>query len=232
MSAAASRGAPRFWLVALAAITAAITSPHALAQKKYGPGVSDSEIKIGQTMPYSGPISAAGTVGRTELAYFQMINEQGGVNGRKITLISLDDGYSPPKTVEQVRRLVEQDHVLAIFNIIGTPTSAAVQRYLNVQKVPQLFVQSGASRFADPEHFPWTLSIYSSYRTEASIYARYLLTVRPDAKVAVLYQNDDFGKDYLEGFKEGLGERAAAMIVAQATYESGDPTIEPQIVSL
>lgn len=204
----------------------------ATAQKAYGPGVSDTEIKIGQTMPYSGPISAAGTVGRTELAYFQMVNAHGGVNGRKITLISLDDGYSPPKTVEQVRRLVEQENVLAIFNILGTPTSAAVQRYLNERKVPQLFIQSGATRFADPEHYPWTISIYSSYRAEARVYARYVLATKPGAKVGVLYQNDDFGKDYLGGFKEGLGDRAAAMIVAEASYEASDPTVDSQIVTL
>jgi branched-chain amino acid transport system substrate-binding protein len=208
------------------------TTSTAAAQKLYGPGVTDTEIKIGQTMPYSGPVSAAGTIGRTELAYFKMINEQGGVNGRKITLISLDDGYSPPKAVEQVRRLVEQENVLAIFNIIGTPTSAAVQRYLNERKVPQLFIQSGASRFADPEHYPWTISIYSSYRAEAQVYARYVLSTKPDAKVGVLYQNDDFGKDYLAGFKKGLGERAAAMVVMEASYEVSDPTVETQIVSL
>jgi branched-chain amino acid transport system substrate-binding protein len=202
------------------------------AQKRYGPGVTDAEIKIGQTMPYSGPVSAAGTAGRAESAYFKMINEQGGVNGRKITLISLDDGYSPPKVVEQVRRLVEQENVLAIFNIIGTPTSAAVQRYLNDRNVPQLFIQSGASRFADPEHYPWTISIYSSYRAEAQIYARYVLSVKPDAKVGVLYQNDDFGKDYLAGFKEGLGKGAAAMVVMEASYEVSDPTVETQLVSL
>ena len=204
----------------------------AIAQKAYGPGVSDTEIKIGQTVPYSGPVSAAGTIGRTELAYLQMVNAHGGVNGRKITLFSLDDGYSPPKTVEQVRRLVERDDVFAIFNIIGTPTSAAVQPYLNAHKVPQLFVQSGASRFADPEHYPWTISIYSSYRAEARVYAQYVLATKPDAKVGVLYQNDDFGKDYLEGFKEGLGDRAAAMIVARASYEANDPTIDSQIITL
>jgi branched-chain amino acid transport system substrate-binding protein len=204
----------------------------AMAQKSYGPGVSDTEIKIGETMPYSGPISAAGTVGRTELAYFQMVNAHGGVNGRKITLISLDDGYSPPKTVEQVRRLVERENVLGIFNIIGTPTSAAVQPYLNEHKVPQLFIQSGASRFADPKHYPWTISIYPSYRAEAHIYAQYVLARKPDAKIGVLYQNDDSGKDYLAGFKEGLGDRAAAMIVAEASYEPNDPTVDSQVVSL
>ena len=161
-----------------------------------------------------------------------MLNAQGGVHGRKVTLISLDDGYSPPKVVEHVRRLVEQENVLAIFNIIGTPTSAAVQHYLNDRKVPQLFIQSGASRFADPAHYPWTISIFSSYRAEAQVYARYLLATKPDARVGVLYQNDDFGKDYLAGFKEGLGDRAGAMIVAEASYEATDPTIDTQIITL
>jgi branched-chain amino acid transport system substrate-binding protein len=208
------------------------TGASTMAQKAYGPGVSDTEIKIGQTIPYSGPVSAAGTIGRAELAYFQMINESGGINGRQVKLISLDDGYSPPKTVEQVRRLVEHDNVLAIFNIIGTPTSAAVQRYLNDRKVPQLFIQSGASRFADPKDYPWTISIFSSYRAEAGIYAQYLLATKPDAKIAVLYQNDDFGKDYLAGFKEGLGDRAAAMIVAEVSYEANDPTVDSQVTEM
>jgi ABC-type branched-subunit amino acid transport system substrate-binding protein len=204
----------------------------ARAQKAYGPGVSDTEIKIGQTIPYSGPVSAAATIGRTELAYFEMVNEKGGINGRKVTLISLDDGYSPPKTLEQVRRLVEKDDVLAIFNIIGTPTSAAVQPYLNEHKVPQIFIQSGATRFADPDHYPWTISIYSSYRAEAQVYGRYVLAMKPNAKVGVLYQNDDFGKDYLAGFKEGLGDRAATMVVAEVSYEASDPTVDTQVVTL
>jgi ABC-type branched-subunit amino acid transport system substrate-binding protein len=161
-----------------------------------------------------------------------MLNERGGVNGRKVNLISLDDGYSPPKTVEQVRRLVEQDNVLAIFNIIGTPTSAAVQRYLNERKVPQLFIQSGATRFADPEHYPWTIPITASYRDEGRLYGRYVVSTKPSAKVSVLYQNDDFGRDYLDGFKEGLGDRADAMIIALASYEATDPTVDAQIVTL
>jgi branched-chain amino acid transport system substrate-binding protein len=218
-------------LVATVLVLFAVAAARA-ADRKYSPGVTDSEIIIGQTMPYSGILSAAGTIGRTELAFFKMINEQGGVNGRKIRLISLDDGYTPPKTVEGVRRLVEQENAFAIFNIIGTPTAASVQRYLNERKVPEVFLQSGASRFADPEHYPWTMSLSPSYRAEAEIYAKYVLETKPGAKVAVLFQDDDFGKDYLGGFKDGLGDRAAAMIVAEASYETSDPTVDSQVVSL
>jgi branched-chain amino acid transport system substrate-binding protein len=230
----APSGSLRFLFVAIATIAVAITSgsPLAVAQKQYGPGVSDTEIKIGQTMPYSGSLSTQGTIGRVELAYFSMVNERGGVNGRKITLISRDDGYSPPKTVEQVRRLVEQEHVLAIFNIIGTPTNAAVQRYLNDHKVPQLFAQSGGSRFDDPEHFPWTLPIVPSYRAEGSIYARYLVSIKPNTKVGLLHQDDDFGNDFAAGFKEGLGTRAPVMVVGEVTYAATDPTVDSQIISL
>src|SRR5215472_4569771 len=206
--------------------------PARATEKRYGPGVSDTEIKIGNTMPYSGPISNVGTIGRTEAAYFQMLNERGGVNGRKITFISLDDAYSPPKTVQKVRKLVEQEHVLAIFGIIGTPTAAAVQRYLNELEVPQLFMQSGAARFADPERFPWTMPITPGYADEARVYAGYILETKPQAKIGVLYQNDGFGRAYLSGLREGLGDRAAEMIVMEATYDPMDATVDSQIVSL
>jgi branched-chain amino acid transport system substrate-binding protein len=199
---------------------------------QYGPGVSDTEIKIGNTMPYSGPASAYGAVGKSDAAYFAMINEQGGVNGRKINFISRDDGYSPPKTVEQVRHLVEQDQVLLLFNTLGTPPNTAIQGYLNDNKVPQLFVATGADKWNDPKHHPWTMGWLPSYRIEARIYARYILKNLPDAKIAVLYQNDDFGKDYLIGLREGLGENANKMIVATQTYETTDPTVDSQIVVL
>jgi branched-chain amino acid transport system substrate-binding protein len=223
---------PRKLATALVISILAASTPAAVAEKKYGPGVSDTEIKIGNTMPYSGPLSNAGTIGRAEAAYFQMLNEHGGVNGRKITFISLDDAYSPPKTVEHVRKLVEQEQVLAIFGIIGTPTSASVQRYLNERKVPQLFIQSGAPRFADPQQYPWTMSIAPGYSDEALVYARYILEAKPEAKIGILYQNDDFGKAYLAGFKEGLGDRADKMIVMATAYDATDPTVDSQIVSL
>ena len=216
----------------MAILAGSVAASKAVAEKKYGPGVSDTEIKIGNTMPYSGPASNVATVGRAEAAYFQMLNEHGGVNGRKITFISLDDAYSPPKTLEQVRKLVEQEQVLAIFGIIGTPTSASVQRYLNDSKVPQLFIQSGAPRFADPKQYPWTMSIAPGYDDEARVYARYILETKPEAKIGMLYQNDDSGKAYLAGFKEELGDRAAKMIVMEASYEPTDPTVDSQIVSL
>ena len=221
----------------LAAFSTAIilltsTGSNAIAQKKYDTGATDTEIKIGNTMPYSGPLSTAATIGRTEAAYFQMLNKHGGVNGRKITFISLDDAYSPPKTVEQVRKLVEQEEVLAIFGIIGTPTAAAVQRYLNERQVPELLIQSGAPRFADPQHYPWTMSIAPSYVDEARAYAKYIMEAKPEGKIGVLYQNDDYGRAYLDGLKQGLGDRAAKMIVMQAAYESTDPTVDSQIVSL
>jgi len=204
----------------------------ALAAGQYGPGASDTEIKIGQTMPYSGPASAYGTIGKAEAAYFNMINEQGGINGRKINLISRDDSYSPPKTVELVRQLVEQDQVLLTFNILGTPPNTAVQGYLNDNKVPQLFVATGADKWNDPKKHPWTMGWQPSYRIEARIYGRYILKNFPNAKIAVVYQNDDFGKDYLTGLREGLGDRADKMIVASNTYETTDPTIDSQIVAV
>ena len=204
----------------------------ASAEERYGPGVSDSEIKIGQTSAYSGPASAYGTLlSKTQLVYVRMINEHGGINGRKITLISLDDGYSPPKTVELTRRLVEQDQVLAIFGSLGTAPNAAIQGYLNDQHVPH-FVISGASKFTDPTRYPWTMGIIASYETEGRIYAKYILQKIKDAKIGVLYQNDDLGKDYLKGFHDGLGDRAQSMIVKAVSYELTDPTIDLQIVAL
>jgi branched-chain amino acid transport system substrate-binding protein len=195
------------------------------------PGVTDTEIKIGQTMPYSGPASAYGVIGRTEAAHFKMINDMGGVNGRKINLISLDDAYSPPKTVEQVRRLVEQEQVAFTFQTLGTAPNLAIRQYLNDNKVPQLFVSTGASVFADPQHFPWTIGYNPNYQTEAAIYGKHILATKPDGKIGVLYQNDGFGKDYLIGLKNGLGDKAA-MIVKEASYETSEPTVDSQVVTL
>lgn len=202
------------------------------AQKRYGPGVTDTEILLGQSMPYSGPASAYGTYGKAQAAFFRMLNEHGGVNGRKIKLLSLDDGYSPPRTVEQIRKLVEQDQVLAIFSSFGTPTNTAIVKYLNVKKVPHLFVTSGAAEFTDPKTYPWTIGWRVNYVSEAKVYARYLLKMRPNAKIAALYQHDDVGKDYMRGLREGLGDRAQKMIVAEASFEVTDPTVDSQIVSL
>jgi len=196
------------------------------------PGVTDTEIKIGQTMPYSGPASAYGVIGRTDAAYFKMINEQGGVNGRKINLISLDDAYSPPKTVEQVRRLVEDEKVAFLFNTLGTPSNTAIRQYCNDNKIPQLFVATGAAKWDDPKHFPWTMGYQPSYQTEAHIYAKHILATKPDAKIAVLYQNDDFGKDYLIGLKAELGADKSGMIVKEASYETSEPTVDSQVVTL
>jgi branched-chain amino acid transport system substrate-binding protein len=196
------------------------------------PGVTDKEIKIGQTMPYSGPASAYGTIGKAELAYFKKINDEGGINGRKINLLSFDDGYSPPKTVEQVRRLVEQEQVAFIFQSLGTPPNSAIHKYLNDHKVPQLFVATGATKWADPEHFPWTMGWQPNYQTEGRIYAKYLLANKPAAKIAILYQNDDYGKDYVVGLKAGLGAKATSMIVKEISYEVTDPTVDSQVVSL
>jgi len=214
------------------AAAAALAASASSARADNAPGVTDAEIKIGQTMPYSGPASAYGVIGRTEAAYFKMINEQGGVNGRKIDLISLDDGYSPPKTVEQVRRLVEEEQVAFLFNTLGTPPNAAIRQYLNDNKVPQLFVSTGASMFSDPKHFPWTMGFNPNYQTEAHIYGKYILSTKPDAKICVLYQNDGFGKDYLIGLKDVLGPDRAAMIVKEASYETSEPTVDSQVVTL
>ncbi|MSQ58491.1 MAG: branched-chain amino acid ABC transporter substrate-binding protein [Betaproteobacteria bacterium] len=213
-------------MVALLSVTGLV-----LAEKKYGPGVTDSDIKLGQTMPYSGTASPYGVIGKTQLAYFKMLNEQGGINGRKVNLISLDDGYSPPRTVEQVRRLVEEEQVLALFQTLGTPTNSAIHKYVNAKKVPHLFVSSGATKWGDPKNFPWTMGFNPSYQIESRIYAKYILKHKPDAKIAVLYQNDDSGKDYLKGFRDGLGAKAN-MIVAEASYEATDATVDSQIISL
>jgi branched-chain amino acid transport system substrate-binding protein len=221
-----------FHLVAGAAVAIALSASSAYAQKKYDTGATDTEIKIGQTIPLSGPASAYGTIGKAQAAYMKMINDQGGVNGRKINLIQYDDAYSPPKTVEQVRKLVESDEVLLTFQLIGTPPNAAVQKYLNIKKVPQLFAATGASRFTDPKNFPWTLGFNPNYFVEGRIYGQYILKNYPNAKIGILYQNDDLGKDYLNGIKDGLGNKAATMIVAEASYELTDPTVDSQILKL
>jgi branched-chain amino acid transport system substrate-binding protein len=210
----------------------AASSSGALAQKKYDTGATDTEIKIGNIMPYSGPASAYGVIGKTEEAYFKKVNAEGGINGRKINFISYDDAYSPPKTVEQARKLVESDEVLLVFNPLGTPPNSAIQKYLNTKKVPQLFVATGATKWNDPKNFPWTMGWQPNYQSETQIYAKYILKEKPDAKVAVLYQNDDYGKDYLKGFKDGLGAKAASMIVIEESYEVSEPTIDSHIVKL
>jgi ABC-type branched-subunit amino acid transport system substrate-binding protein len=199
--------------------------------KKYDSGASDTEIKIGQTMPYSGPASGYGTQGKTETAYWKMINSKGGINGRKVTFLTMDDGYSPPKTVEQTRKLVEQDEILADIGSLGTPTNSAIQKYMNSKKMPHLLISTGAAKWNDPKNFPWTTPFYPPYAQEAKIYGKYVVKELPSAKIGVIYQNDDFGKDYLRGFKEGLGERAD-LIVKELTYEVTDPTIDSQIVAL
>jgi ABC-type branched-subunit amino acid transport system substrate-binding protein len=221
-----------FRLLTGTAVAIALSASSAYAQKKYDTGATDTEIKIGQTNPFSGPASAYATIGKTQAAYIKMINDEGGVNGRKINLIQYDDAYSPPKTVEQVRKLVESDEVLLTFQVLGTPGNAAVQKYLNSKKVPQLFAATGASRFTDPKNFPWTMGFNPNYFVEGRIYGQYILKNHPDAKVGVLYQNDDLGKDYLNGIKAGLGDKAAKMIVAEASYEVSDPTVDSQILKI
>jgi branched-chain amino acid transport system substrate-binding protein len=216
---------------ALAAVAVVCASPDAFAQKKYDTGASDTEIKIGNIMPYSGPASAYGVIGKTEQAYFDKINADGGINGRKIKFITYDDAYSPPKAVEQARKLVESDEVLVVFNPLGTPSNSAIQKYLNAKKVPQLFVATGATKWNDPKDFPWTMGWQPSYQSEAHIYAKYLLKEKPDAKIGVLYQNDDFGKDYLKGLKDGFGAKAS-LIIAEESYETSEPSIDGHIVKL
>jgi branched-chain amino acid transport system substrate-binding protein len=216
---------------ALIASSLAGASVHAQAAK-YGPGASATEIKLGQTMPYSGPASAYGTIGKLHTAYFKMINDNGGINGRKINLISLDDGYSPPRAVEQIRRLVEQDEVLALFQTLGTPSNSAIQKYVNAKKVPHLLLATGATKWGDPQHFPWTMGFNLSYQSEGQIYAKYLLKNKPNAKIAILYQNDDYGKDLLKGVMDGLGSANAKMVVSQQSYEVTDATVDSQILTL
>jgi branched-chain amino acid transport system substrate-binding protein len=211
----------------------AVSAHPAAAQKKYDPGASDTEIKVGNIMPYSGPLSAYALIGRTQAAFFRMINEQGGINGRKINFISYDDAFSPPKTVEQARKLVESDEVLLIFQSLGTPTNNAIQKYLDQKKVPQLFVATGATKFGDPKNFPWTMGWQPTYQTEGHIYARYILENLPNGKIGILYQNDDSGRDYLKGLKDGLGvEASKRMIVAELPYDPSDPTVDSQVVAL
>jgi branched-chain amino acid transport system substrate-binding protein len=214
-----------------AALAVTVMGGTALAQKKYDTGATDTEIKIGNIMPYSGPASAYGVIGKTIDAYFKKVNAEGGINGRKISFVSYDDGYSPPKAVEQTRKLVESDEVLLVFNPLGTPGNTAIQKYLNSKKVPQLFVATGATKWNDPKNFPWTMGWQPNYQTEGQIYAKYILKEKPDAKIAVLYQNDDYGKDYLKGLKDGLGAKAS-MIVAESSYEVSEPTIDSHIVKL
>jgi len=222
----------RMRVLALLSLALMVLAAPAQAQKKYGPGASDTEIKIGQTMPYSGPASAYGTIGKANAAYFSMLNDKGGINGRKLNFISLDDGYSPPRTVEQTRKLIEEDQVLFLFGSLGTPTNSAIHKYVNAKGVPHVFLNTGATKWGDPKNFPWTIGWNLSYQNEAQIYAKYILDTKPAAKIAVLYQNDDYGKDYLKGLKDGLGDKAAKLIVAEASYEVTDTTIDSQIVSL
>jgi ABC-type branched-subunit amino acid transport system substrate-binding protein len=219
-------------LTAASAIAIALSASPTYAQKKYDQGASDTEIKIGQTVPFSGPASAYATIGKTQAAYFKMINDQGGVNGRKLNLIQYDDAYSPPKTVEQVRKLVESDEVLLTFQLVGTPPNAAVQKYLNQKKVPQLFAATGASRFTDPKNYPWTMGFNPNYQSEGRIYGKYILANYPNAKIGILFQNDDLGRDYVTGLKAALGDKAKTMIVAETSYELTDPTIDSQIVKI
>jgi branched-chain amino acid transport system substrate-binding protein len=226
-----SRQKLRIAAFSTAVIAFAATSGSALAQKKYDTGATDTEIKIGNIMPYSGPASAYGVIGKTEEIYFKKINAEGGINGRKINFISYDDGYSPPKAVEQARKLVESDEVLLIFNSLGTPSNTAIQKYMNAKKVPQLFVATGATKWNDPKEFPWTMGWQPSYQSEARIYAKYLMKEKPDAKIAIFYQNDDFGKDYLKGLKDGLGAKGS-MLIAEESYETTEPTIDNHIVKL
>jgi len=214
-----------------ASVSVALTGS-AFAQKKYDTGATDKEIKIGNIMPYSGPASAYGVIGTIEAAYFKMINDQGGINGRKINFITYDDGYSPPKAVEQARKLVESDEVLFLASPLGTPSNSAIQKYMNAKKVPQLFVSTGATKFGEYKDFPWTMGWQPAYQSEGRIYAAYLLKEKPDAKIGVMYQNDDFGKDLLKGLKDGLGSKAASMIISEASYEVSEPTIDSHIVKL
>ncbi len=224
---------PAFWRAAMVSVPIVMTiGGFAFAAGQYDSGATDTTIKIGNIMPYSGPASAYGVIGRVEAAYFHKVNDDGGINGRKIDFISYDDSYSPPKAVEQARKLVEDDRVLLIFNSLGTPSNTAIRPYMNQKKVPQLFVASGATKWNDPKHFPWTMGWQPSYQVEAGIYARYILKQKPNAKIAVLYQNDDYGKDYLKGLEDGLGDKGKSMIVAEQGYDVSEPTVSSQMVNL
>jgi branched-chain amino acid transport system substrate-binding protein len=227
-----STSTTRIAAITTAVIAFAAMNGSALAQKKYDTGATDTEIKVGNIIPYSGPASAYGVIGKTEDAYFKMINDKGGINGRKIDFVSYDDGYSPPKAVEQVRKLVESDEVLVVFNPLGTPSNTAIQKYLNSKKVPQLFVATGATKWNDAKNFPWTIGWQPSYQSEAQIYAKWLMKEKPGAKVAILYQNDDFGKDYLKGTKDGFGDKASSSIIMEESYEVSEPTIDSHIVKI
>ena len=221
------------YLIPALALGLAIGAPGpAAAQKKYDPGASDTEIKIGNINPYSGPASAYGTIGKTIDAYFKKVNAEGGINGRKVNFISYDDGYSPPKAVEQARKLVESDEVLLIFQSLGTPSNTAIQKYMNAKQVPQLFVATGATKWGDPKNFPWTMGWQPSYQSESAIYGQYILKNHPNAKIGILYQNDDYGKDYVKGLKDALGAKAGSMIISEQPYEVADPTIDSQIINL
>ncbi len=221
----------RFMQLAVGALVAAAAMQGALAQKKYGPGASDTEIKIGQTMPYSGPASAYGSQGKVTTAYFKMLNAKGGINGRKVTMMSLDDGYSPPKTIEQTRKLVEEEEVLAIMGSLGTPTNSATHKYLNQKKVPQLLVSTGASKWNDPKNFPWTTPFFPPYVEEGIIYGKHVVANFPNAKIAIISQNDDSGRDYVKGFKLGLGAKVS-QVVKEVTYEVTDPTVDSQVIAM
>ena len=218
--------------LAVAGIAAALIGTAAIAQKKYDPGASDKEIKIGNVNPYSGGASAYGAIGKAIGAYFDKVNAEGGINGRMVKFISLDDGYNPAKTVEQVRKLVEEDEVLLVFQPLGTPSNSAIHKYMNTKKVPQLFVATGATKWGDPKNFPYTMGWQPNYQSEAKIYAAHILETKPNAKIGVLYQNDDYGKDYLKGFEDGLGDKAKTMIVSKVSYEFTDPTVDSQMVTL
>jgi branched-chain amino acid transport system substrate-binding protein len=222
----------RLSVLSATVVVLAATNTASLAQKKYDTGATDTEIKIGNIMPYSGPASAYGVEGKTEAAYFNKINAEGGINGRKVKFISYDDAYSPPKTVEQARKLVESDEVLLIFNPLGTASNAAIQKYMNEKKVPQLFVGSGAKKWNDPKQFPWTMGWAPNYQSEGRIYAKYILKERPAGKIGILYQNDDYGKDYVKGIRDGLGAKADSMIIAEKSYETSDPIIDSHVVAL
>jgi ABC-type branched-subunit amino acid transport system substrate-binding protein len=222
----------KFLAVVLAGLSAALVSGGALAQKRYDSGANDKEIKLGNVNPYSGPASAYGAIGKSMDAYFKKINSEGGINGRQIKFITLDDGYNPSRTVEQMRKLVEEEEVLATVGVLGTPPNSAIHKYMNQKKMPQLFVATGATKWGDPKNFPWTMGWQPNYQGESKIYAQHLLETKPNAKIGILYQNDDYGKDYLKGFLDGLGDKAKSMIVKQLTYEVTDPTIDSQMVEL